>query len=149
MESQELAQKAEALEPDYLAICWIGAGSSYVRHKDKYQAVVLLRERIVSDWGSVFDIHGKEVEFGIFDVSGHESLWWDYNVHDKDTDETIPMLETAKVMLPVKQPDVESMTKEEVVAAYNNLDDPIGYERALGRLMVLGLSERQADSLLV
>jgi hypothetical protein len=142
-------QSKQEEETDFLAIFWVGAGSSYVRHKDKYQAVILLRQMVVSDWSSVYDLSGKEVQFGIFDVKGHDKLWWDYQVHDEATREVIPMLETATVMLPEKEPDVESMSKEEVLAAYRDDTKIISYERCLGRLMVLGLSERKADDLLL
>lgn len=141
-------QSTQEEEADFLAICWIAAGSSYARHKDKYQAVLNLRQRIASDWGSMFDLSGKEVQIAIFDVKGHDKLWWDHEVHIEDSNETIPMLEVATVLLPEKEPDIESMSKDELLTAYHDDDTIIGYERALGRLMVLGLSERQADEAL-
>jgi hypothetical protein len=62
---------------DYLVVTLIGAGSSYARGPDLEDCLKRLGKIIASDWGSLYDVAGKECQVNVFDVTGHDDLYWD------------------------------------------------------------------------
>jgi hypothetical protein len=142
---------------DFLAFVQIGAGGSWGRGPTEEQALEHCALSI-RDWKGLLDVLGKDVEVGLYDVTGHDSLTMEpRGVFDSESNETIPMLKTAKVHVPTDE-ELEAKelekaqqytTPEQVVAAYWSDDAPLGFEVALKRLQQMGLSEKQADNRLL
>jgi hypothetical protein len=88
---------------DYLAIALIGAGSSYGRDPNKDAAVARCKKIVEQDWAFMFDLHGKTCTINVYDVTGHDDLFWDdRGVHPRTKPETcLPRLELVKVTLSV------------------------------------------------
>lgn len=94
------------MKSDFLAIILIMTGSSYARGPDKEDCISRVSKTFVSDWSSLFDVAGKEATVGVYDVTGHESLYWDARgvwVNNPDGEDfLIQPLELRKVTLPTK-----------------------------------------------
>jgi hypothetical protein len=90
---------------DFLAIALIGAGSSFGRATTQEEAVTLCKKQIESDWSSLYDINNKLCSVNVYDVTGHDKLYWDHRgVHtDSEPEVTIPRLDLVKVLLTVKK----------------------------------------------
>lgn len=91
---------------DYLVIAMIGpGGSSYARGPDLEDCVRRIGRTIVDDWSSLFEVAGKPCDVNIYDVTGHESVFWDHRgIHPKAEPETcIERLELRKITLPAKR----------------------------------------------
>lgn len=143
-------------EKDFLAFVQIGAGGSWGRGPTEEKALEHCANSL-RDWKHLIDITGKDVEVGLYDVTGYDSVAMGSNGVWAD-DTYIPMLKTAKVHVPT---DAELEAKElaeaqryitpkQVLEAYNADEPPfLGYETALKRLQQMGYSERQADDLLM
>lgn len=86
---------------DYLAIFYIGGGSSHGR-ADSIDKAVQLCLNAASDWASMFDIDGKPAKFSIYDVEGFENIYWDYEVRANGRAEPFPLLEVRDVVLSAK-----------------------------------------------
>src|SRR5690349_10516465 len=95
-------QKADVR--DYLAVALIGAGSSYARGPDLNDCATRLGRIIVSDWGSLYDVAGKPCDVNLFDVTGHDAVYWDARGVFGNNDEPIERLELRKITLPKKRP---------------------------------------------
>ncbi len=94
------------MKRDFLALVMIGAGSSYARGPDKDDCVKRCASIAHSDWGSLYDMDGKELTINVFDVTGYDKLWWDSRgVHIADDPKYDATLENemAKVTLPIKK----------------------------------------------
>jgi hypothetical protein len=89
---------------DFLVIALIGAGSSYARGPDLDDCVKRLGKIIVSDWGSLYDVGGKPCSVNCYDVTGHDSIYWDgRGVHAKvegSENVTLDRLELRQITLP-------------------------------------------------
>jgi hypothetical protein len=91
---------------DYLAIILVGAGSSYARGPDRDDCIARVSRMVVADWSSLYDVAGKEATVNVFDVTGHESVWWDSRgVHTADdpADDAELTNEQVVVTLPAKR----------------------------------------------
>ena len=91
---------------DYLAIILVGAGSSYARGPDKQDCIERVQRIAVADWSSLFDLAGKEATVNVFDVTGHEKVWWDsrgVHTHDDPAQDAELPSEQIKVTLPSKR----------------------------------------------
>lgn len=88
---------------DYLAICLLGSGSSYGRAPDKDKAIANCKRSLETDWSSIFDLDGKTAKINVYDVTGHDKLWWDERgVHpDNEPTKSIDRLELVEVTLKV------------------------------------------------
>lgn len=91
---------------DFIAIIFFATGSSYARGPDLDDCVNRVAKIFASDWGSMFDVAGKEVTVGCYEVTGHDNLYWDNRgvfttVENEETE--VPLLETRKVTLPKKK----------------------------------------------
>lgn len=62
---------------DYLAVCLIGAGSSYGRSPDKEEAIAICKRQVETDWSSLFELDGETATINVFDVTGHPEIYWD------------------------------------------------------------------------
>ncbi|USM11507.1 hypothetical protein vBCbaSRXM_62 [Citromicrobium phage vB_CbaS-RXM] len=62
---------------DYLAIILVGAGSSYARGPDKEDVVKRVMKIVFSDWKSLFDLKGQTVSVNLYDVTGHDDVYWE------------------------------------------------------------------------
>ena len=87
---------------DFLAIMMIGAGSSYARGPDRQDTIDRCAKIAVSDWGSLYDMSGKETTINVVDVTGYEKIWWDsrgvHTAEDPKDDAVLPV-EQVKVTL--------------------------------------------------
>ncbi len=143
---------------DFLASVSIGVGGSWGRGATEEEALEKIAYSL-RDWKGLFDILGKEIEVGLYDLTNNPDVIIDARgVMDSKTNEWLPMLRTAKVVVPTdealeaKQLEKAQQykTPAEVVAAYNDdNNDYLDYEIALKRLQELGLSERKADDMLL
>lgn len=92
---------------DFLAVALIGAGSSFARGEDKEEVIARLGRIIVSDWGGVYDVAGKDCSINVFDVTGYDNLYWDARgVHvnnGEQADITLDRLELRKITLPSRK----------------------------------------------
>lgn len=91
---------------DFLVVALIGAGSSYARGPDLEDCVSRVAKIFASDWGSMFDIAGKEVTVACYEVTGHDNLYWDNRgvfttVEGEETQ--VDLMETRKITLPKKK----------------------------------------------
>jgi hypothetical protein len=95
------ATTAPAAERDYLAIIMMPmGGSSYARGPDRQDCIDRVGKIAVSDWSSLFDCGGKPCKVNVFDVTGHDKVWWDaQGVHVNDPDVVLPV-ELVDVTLP-------------------------------------------------
>ncbi len=85
---------------EYLAIVFFSAGSSHGRAETKEEAVKICSETLVQDWGSYFDVKGKEAKVVVYEVGKDRSYYWHGNVvYDDETEEAVPVLEIVKVTL--------------------------------------------------
>ena len=93
------------MQKDIIAILLVGAGSSFGRAPTEEQAIEKCAKTAVADWSSMFDLAGKEATINLFDVTGHDNIFWDMNgVHPKDDPEkNLPKLGERKVTLPAKR----------------------------------------------
>lgn len=79
--------KPTAIENDYIAIVYIGAGSSYGRANQINKAVELATKFLQSDWKHMFDFSGVNVSVNIYEVTGNTSVYWDdCGVHGDNED---------------------------------------------------------------
>lgn len=86
---------------DYLAIIYIGAGSSFAREPKREDAIRQVGRILVSDWKHMFNIKGKPAKVSLYNVEGHDSVYWDHGgVFVEGTNEAIPLLEVVDITLP-------------------------------------------------
>lgn len=95
------------MKKDYLAIILLGAGSSHARGPDLEDCVKRVGKIVVSDWSSLFDVKGKPAKVGCYDVTGHDSLYWDArgvfaSKEGEEKDVEIALLEVRDITLPTK-----------------------------------------------
>lgn len=143
---------------DILAYVQIGAGGSWGRGSSEEEALDLVAYNL-RDWKSLFDILGKEIEVGLYDLTNHPDVYMESRgVLDKNTNEWLPMMKTAKVVVPTDEQllakELEKaqryITPKQVVEAYNADEGPyLSYEAAIARLQQLGYSESKADDALM
>lgn len=79
------------MEKDFLAVCLIGAGSSWGRCPDPERAIKNCTEALVSDWGSIYKLDGAEVMVNLFDVTGNDTVRWDVDGIHGDREEEFPI----------------------------------------------------------
>ena len=72
------AQAVAADEHDYLAVVFIGAGSSYGRSPDREKAIELCM-RSLRDWGSYYVLEGHTFTLNVLDVKGWDSVIWSHS----------------------------------------------------------------------
>lgn len=95
----------DTIKRDFLAIVLIGAGSSYARGPDLEDCVKRVGRCVVDDWSTLYDVAGKPCDVNLYEVTGHESVFWDgLGVHPSEEPETcLPRLELRKITLPNKR----------------------------------------------
>lgn len=62
---------------DYLAVVYIGAGSSYGRSPTKEQAIENCM-RALRDWNSIYVLEGHTFTLNVLDVQGWDKVLWDH-----------------------------------------------------------------------
>ena len=60
---------------DYLAVVFIGAGSSYGRSSNKETAIDNCM-RALKDWTVYYELEGAAIKLNILDVQGWETVYW-------------------------------------------------------------------------
>jgi hypothetical protein len=87
---------------EYIAIALIGgSGSSFGRDPDKAKAIKICARILASDWAHLFDLHGKDWPINVYDITGHDDVYWsERGVVDKE-DNFIQCLEVVTVKLSV------------------------------------------------
>lgn len=72
---------------DFLAIALIGAGSSWARSPDKERAIQDCVEHLIEDWSDLYRLEGMVKTVTVFNVEGHNTVWWDERgVHGDNPD---------------------------------------------------------------
>jgi hypothetical protein len=90
----------ETQTPDYLAIVFIGAGSSYGRASTEFEAVSLAKASVEKDWAKYYVFEPDKVFTAhVFDVTGHDKIFWgDHGVFIAgDNPERIPWEDAIRV----------------------------------------------------
>lgn len=59
---------------EYLAYTAIGHGGSWARGPNADEQVRRCKTSVEQDWGSVFDLRGKEIGIGVWDVTDYDQL---------------------------------------------------------------------------
>ncbi|MFN9112557.1 MAG: hypothetical protein ACK5XN_21025 [Bacteroidota bacterium] len=72
------AQAVAVDEHDYLAVVFIGAGSSYGRSPDKETAIDNCM-RALRDWNSIYKLEGHTFTVNVLDVQGWDQVAWGHN----------------------------------------------------------------------
>jgi hypothetical protein len=60
---------------DYLAIIFVGGGSSWGRSPDKEKAIANAIKNF-RDWRQLFEVDGVEVKVNVIDVQGYSDAHW-------------------------------------------------------------------------
>lgn len=94
-------------EREYLAYAPIMGGGSWARGKDLEKQVKRCARFVSDDWGSVFDIRGKHINIGVFDVTDYDELgmangdvWVNVDGQPLSEREWLAPLEIRKVIVP-------------------------------------------------
>lgn len=59
---------------EFLAVCMIGAGSSWGRASSLDKAVRFCTDSIIADWGSIFKLDGREATISCYDITGNDEV---------------------------------------------------------------------------
>src|SRR5215468_8968677 len=87
----------------YLAHATIGAGGSWARDKSVDKAVKAFIRIAFSDWGSLYDMAGKDMQVGIYDVGDHDVTMNHNGVFVDGSNTPLRMLECRTVTFPKKR----------------------------------------------
>lgn len=84
---------------DYIAVVFVGAGSTYYRCSDKTEAAYRAFAGAKRDWKGLYSFGKKQTrQVNVWDVSGHDSVYWDHSgLYDWKTDELIDTHELVEV----------------------------------------------------
>lgn len=116
--------RKEPIMSDYLAYASIGGGGSWGR-AETVEGAIAHFHRSLYDWKHLFDLDGKEVGVGIYDVDGHDKLTMGHRgVRDDETDEEIPLLRVEKFT--VAFPEHKDLPAWDDYA-YDDEDEDISY----------------------
>lgn len=63
---------------DYLAVAFIGVGSSYGRAPEKEKAIENCM-RALRDWNTYYKIEGHEFTLNVLDVDGWDTVYWGHD----------------------------------------------------------------------
>lgn len=77
---------------DILAVCMIGAGSSWGRGQTVEQAIGECKRELLGCWGSIYKLDGVEVVISIYDVTGNDEIHMDYHGLSGDNEEAHPII---------------------------------------------------------
>lgn len=93
------------MKKDFLAIILIASGSSHARGPDLEDCVTRVQRIFVSDWSCLFDVKGKPAKVGLYDVTGHDDVYWDdwgvwASDHTGSDRKKIQLMEVREVVLP-------------------------------------------------
>jgi hypothetical protein len=85
---------------DYLAIIYIGGGSSWARAKTGFDAIKEAKEICERDWGSMFTFSDEPAYIAVYDVSKTKDWYADtHGVFDGETQDLVPHLYTVTAKL--------------------------------------------------
>jgi len=84
---------------DFCGIVFIGGGSSWAYAATPEEAAALAAKQCKRDWKHIYTFKRKqELKVCIYDMREHDGWYADYTgVHDKETNEVIPMLRVETV----------------------------------------------------
>lgn len=92
------------MKNDYLAIIHVGSGSAYGRDETIESATENALRALVLDFGRYYTLEGKTIQVLIYDVTGYDSIQWDYDysVYSTDDDQihNFELLQKVTVTLP-------------------------------------------------
>jgi hypothetical protein len=93
------------MEKDFLAVCMIGAGSSWGRANSVDEAARLCELFVVDDWGSIFKLDGQTVTISCYDVTGNDIVRLEYTglIGDNEDNHPIKFIEHREVTLKVRK----------------------------------------------
>jgi len=89
----------------YLAIIFIGGGSSWAREETAFEAIKSVKVHCEDDWGRLFSFSETEpARINVYDATGVEG-WYadDHGVFNGETNEKIPYLYTVTALLKNKR----------------------------------------------
>jgi len=87
------------MRQDYLAIVRIGGGSSHGRGPTIEKAVDRCK-MAVRDWDHLFNVYNTPIKAAIYDVTGHQKVYWaDDGTFADGTNERIPVEELVEFTL--------------------------------------------------
>ena len=70
---------------DYLAIIFIGGGSSWAREDTAFEAIAEAKREAEATWGSLYWFSDEPTEIAVFDAAGVEDWYADHRgIHAKD-----------------------------------------------------------------
>lgn len=85
---------------DYLAMIYIGGGSSWARGKTAFDAIKDAKTTCEQDWGSIFVFSDEPAYIAVYDATGVESWYADtHGVTNGETKEQVPYLYTVTAKL--------------------------------------------------
>jgi hypothetical protein len=84
---------------DYLAIIYIGGGSSWGRGSDKDSAVKNAVKSL-RDWKTLYKVSNVMVTVNVFETEGHDDIAWDDLGFWADGKKFKPTIETVKCLTP-------------------------------------------------
>lgn len=89
------------MEQEFLAVCMIGAGSSWGRASTQDEAVEFCTDSIISDWGSIYKLDGQEVIISCYDITGNDVVRLEYTglIGDNEEEHPIKFIEHRDVIL--------------------------------------------------
>lgn len=86
---------------DILAVCMIGAGSSWGRGPTVEKAVKECERELLGCWGSIYNLDNAELVISLYDVTGNDTVRLEYTglVGDNEKDFPIALIEHRDVVL--------------------------------------------------
>ena len=93
------------MKDDILAVCMIGAGSSWGRAETVDEAVRNCKNSLEQDWGSIYDLGGKEATISCYNVTGNDVVRLEYTglVGDNEDEFPIAFIEHRDVTLKARK----------------------------------------------
>lgn len=93
------------MKDDILAVCMIGAGSSWGRAETLKEAVRICQGCVEQDWGSIYDLGGKEATISCYNVTGNDVVRLEYTglIGDNEDKFPISLIEHRDVILKARK----------------------------------------------
>lgn len=89
------------MEQEFLAVCMIGAGSSWGRAESLEDAVRFCTDSLIFDWGSIYKLDGQEVIISCYEITGNDVVRLEYTglIGDNEEKHPIKFIEHRDVIL--------------------------------------------------
>ena len=91
--------KTKQEKRDYVAVVFVGSGSTYYRCDDKVKAATLAMEFAKRDWRDFYEFGKRQTrQINVWDVTGHDKVVWDFGgMFDAETKALIDTHEIVEV----------------------------------------------------